>query len=95
MSDGYVWVLDFATGVLTKISIASDRDVGQRTLPEDPTDLVAGAGALWITHEDGTVTRADPATMTATAFARVGGSAQAIAIDDARESIWVDVRRSA
>jgi streptogramin lyase len=95
VSDGYVWVLDFATGVLTKVSIASDRDVGRRTLPEDPTDLAAGAGALWVPHEDGTITRVDPATITPTEFAHVEGSAQAVAVDEDRESIWIDVQRVA
>jgi class 3 adenylate cyclase/streptogramin lyase len=95
VSDGYVWVLDFATGVLTRVSIASDREVGQRTLPEDPTGLAAGAGAIWVPHEDGTITRIDPATMTPSEFAHVEGSARAIAVDDERESIWVDVRRAA
>jgi hypothetical protein len=93
--DGYVWVVDFATGVLTKVSIASDRVVGQRTLPADPTGLAAGAGALWIPHEDGTITHIEPSTMTPSEFARVEGSAQAIAVDEERESIWVDVRRAA
>ena len=93
--DGYVFLLDFATGVLTKVSIASDREVGQRTLPPGPNGLTAGAGALWVPHEDGTITRVDPGTMTTSEFARVDGSAHAIAVDEERESIWVDVQRSA
>ena len=94
VSDGYLWVLDFATGVLTKVSIASDRAVGQRTLPPDPTGLAAGAGALWVPHEDGTITRIEPSTIKPSEFARVEGSARAIAVDEERESIWVDVRRA-
>ena len=94
VSDGYVWVLDFATGVLTKVSIASDRAVGQRTLPPDSTGLAAGAGSLWVPHEDGTITRIEPSTITPSEFARLEGSARAIAVDEERESIWVDVRRA-
>jgi streptogramin lyase len=91
--DGYVWVLDFATGVLTRISTGSDRETGQETLPVDPTAMTAGAGAIWVSHEGGTVTRVDPATMTASEFARVDGNALAVAVDDERESLWVYVGR--
>ena len=91
--DGYVWILDFATGVLTRVSTGSDRETGQETLPADPTAMAAGAGAIWVSHEDGTVTRVDPATMTASEFARVDGTALAVAVDDERESLWVYVGR--
>ena len=90
---GYVWILDFATGVLTRISMGSDRVTGQETLPADPTTMAAGAGAIWVSHEDGTVTRVDPATVTSAEFARVDGAALAVAVDDARESLWVYVGR--
>ena len=93
VQDGYVWVLDLATGVLTRISIGSDRETGQALLHEDPTGLAGGAGAIWVSHEDGTVTRVAPATLAASEFARVDGSARAIAVDEARESIWVDIGR--
>ncbi|HEX5936260.1 MAG TPA: adenylate/guanylate cyclase domain-containing protein [Actinomycetota bacterium] len=91
--DGYVWTLDFTTGLLSRISIASDRVTAQETLPADPTALATGAGAVWVSHEDGTVTRIDPSPTTQTKFATVDGSAVAIAVDEARESIWVDVIR--
>ena len=93
--DGYVWILDFDTGVLTRISTGSDRVTGQETLSADPTAMAVGAGAIWVSHEDGTVTRVDPATMTASEFARVDGSALAVAVDDERESLWVYVGRAA
>jgi class 3 adenylate cyclase len=91
---GYVWILDFATGVLTRISIGSDRETGQATLPPDPTGLAGGAGAIWVSHEDGTVSRVEPVTLTASEFARVDGSALAVVVDGARESIWVYVGRT-
>ena len=91
--DGYVWILDLATGVLTRISISSERVTGQETLPADPTTMAAGADAIWVSHEDGTVTRVEPATMAAAEFARVDGTALAVAVDDERESLWVYVGR--
>ena len=93
--DGYVWALDFATGVLTRISIGSDRETGQEALPADPTAMTAGAGSIWLSHEDGTITRVEPATMTGSEFAHVDGAALAVAVDDARNSIWVYVGRAA
>lgn len=91
---GYVWTLDFGTGTLTRISVLGDRVVGQESLPAAPTALAVGLGAVWVSHSDGTVTRVDPATIQASEFADVPGSARAIAVDAARKSIWVDVARS-
>jgi hypothetical protein len=92
--DGYVWTLDFTTGVLTRISVHADSAIEQRTLPADPTALAVGAGAVWVSHDDGTVTRVDPVTLGPAEFARLDGSARGIAVDEARESIWVDVSRA-
>jgi class 3 adenylate cyclase len=90
----YVWTLDFATGVLTRIAILTDRVVGQGSVPTGPTALAVGLGGVWISHADGTVTRVDPASLEVTKLAHVDGSARAIAADGARKSIWVDVTRS-
>jgi class 3 adenylate cyclase/streptogramin lyase len=90
----YVWTLDFTTGVLTRISITADRVVGQKSLPARPTSLAVGLGSVWVSHQDGTVTRVAPASLEITQLTHVDGSARAIAVDVARESIWVDVRRA-
>jgi class 3 adenylate cyclase/outer membrane protein assembly factor BamB len=90
----HVWVLDFGTGVLTRISILQDRPVGQVTVPASANSLAAGLGAVWIGHGDGAITKVDPLTVRASAFARIGGSIRAIAVDAARKSIWVDARRA-
>jgi outer membrane protein assembly factor BamB len=93
--DDYLWTLDFSTGVLARISILEDRIVGRQTsLPPGPTFLAVGSGSVWVSHVDGTVTRVDPVTLRVAEFARVNGSARAIAVDEVRESIWVDVARS-
>ncbi|HWL90347.1 MAG TPA: hypothetical protein VNP90_03185, partial [Actinomycetota bacterium] len=88
----HVWVLDFGTGLLTRISIQEDRPVGQVSVPARATSLAAGLGAIWIAHADGTVTKVDPATVTASRFARLEGTARAIAVDLARKTVWVDMR---
>ena len=90
----HVWTLDFATGLLTRISISGDRVLGQLSVPPDTTSLAAGLGAIWVAHDDGTITKVDPLTVRASRFARIDGSVRSIAVDAARDSVWVDVRSS-
>jgi class 3 adenylate cyclase/streptogramin lyase len=91
---GDLWALDFRTGVLRRISALEDREVEQVDVPSDATALAAGLDAVWVTYEDGTITRVDPVTDRSETFATVDGSARAIAVDIVRESIWIDVRRT-
>jgi class 3 adenylate cyclase/streptogramin lyase len=88
----HVWALDFGTGLLTRISVLSNRQVGLVTVPADATSLDAGLGGVWVGHADGTVTKVDPVTTTASTFSQVEGTIRALAVDAARGSIWVDVR---
>jgi streptogramin lyase len=90
----HVWALDFGTGLLSRISIREDRTIGQVTVSSGATSLDVGLDAVWIAHSDGTITRVDPLTVTASTFAEVEGSIRALAVDAARRSIWVDVRRT-
>jgi hypothetical protein len=83
---GAVWVVE-------QISISQDRIVGQARVPERPTSLAVGLGAVWVTHQDGTVTKVDPVTLQAATIARFEGPARAIVVDEARESLWVEVNR--
>ena len=55
------------------------------------TNLAVGLGAVWLSHEDGTISRVDRLTLDVTEFAHVDGVASAIAVDVERNSIWVDV----
>ncbi len=93
VSDGSLWIMDRATGVVTRISTASlDPARAQATVGEGATDMAAGFGSIWISHEDGRITRIDEATLAVDEeFARVDGAATAIAADPKRGSIWVDV----
>jgi class 3 adenylate cyclase len=87
----YVVVLDRSTGVMTRISVGDTRSVRQVTVGE-ASDMVFGFGAIWVSHPDGTISRVNPSTLEVTpGFARVQGAATAIAVDVARESVWVDV----
>ncbi|HUF59891.1 MAG TPA: adenylate/guanylate cyclase domain-containing protein [Actinomycetota bacterium] len=90
---GYLWILDTGAGVVTRLSVSSDRIVpAQKSVGEGATDVAVGFGAVWVSHEDGRISRIDPSTLEVTAaFARVDGAATAIAVDASRESLWVDV----
>jgi len=89
----HVWVLDFGTGLLSRISILNG-SVAQVSVPAEATSLASGLGAIWVSHDDGTITRVDPITVRASSFARVDGSARTLAVDEARDTVWVDVRGS-
>jgi streptogramin lyase len=87
----YVWLLDRGTGVVTRISIAETGSIRQASVAE-ASDMAVGFGAVWVSHPDGTISRVDASTLQVTPrFARFRGAATAIAVDDTRGSIWVDV----
>ena len=89
----HVWVLDFGTGLLSRVSVLNG-SVTQVSVPVEATSLAAGLGAIWVSHDDGTVTKVDPTTVRASHFARIDGSARTLAVDEARDTVWVYVRGS-
>jgi streptogramin lyase len=93
VSDGSLWIMDRATGVVTRISTASlDPARAQAPVGAGATDMAAGFRSIWISHEDGRITRIDVATLAVDEeFARVDGAATAIAVDLTRGSVWVDI----
>jgi streptogramin lyase len=93
VSDGSLWILDRATGLLTRISsLSSDPVRAQATVGGGATDMAAGFGSIWVSHEDGRVSSVNVLTLAVDdVFARVDGAATAIAVDPARGSIWVDI----
>jgi streptogramin lyase len=91
-ADGdYLWLLDRSSGVVTRLSALTGADAGQAPVGRGVTDLAVGLGAVWLCHEDGTISRIDRLTRNVTEFAQVDGGASAIAVDVERNSIWVDV----
>ena len=91
-ADGdYLWLLDQSSGVVTRLSALTGADAGQAPVGRGVTDLAVGLGAVWLCHEDGTISRIDRLTRAVTEFAQVDGGASAIAVDVERNSIWVDV----
>lgn len=90
---GYLWVLDTGAGLVTRLSVSSDDIVSaQKSVGAGATDLAVGLGAVWVSHDDGRISRIDASTLEVTPdFAEVVGAATAIAVDATRGSLWVDV----
>jgi serine/threonine protein kinase/streptogramin lyase len=62
-----VWVLDQGTGTVTPVEASAG--VGQSIrIGEDPTDLIAAFGAIWISDGGGALWRVDPVTHEATSI---------------------------
>jgi hypothetical protein len=48
---GYVWILDTGAGVVTRLSVSSDRIVpAQASVGEGATDAAVGFGAVWVSR---------------------------------------------
>ena len=83
---GSVWVLDRTSGTVTRVDPASG--IGQTVrVGDQPTDLVTGLGALWVSDRGGAVWRVDPVTGEAMSI-EVGSPLVAIAIDKAHGTVW-------
>jgi class 3 adenylate cyclase/streptogramin lyase len=89
--EDYLWLLDQSSGVVTRLSSSSGADAGQASAGRGAVDLAVGRGAAWVSHADGSISRIDRLTLAVTEFAQVDGVASAIAVDEVRNSIWVDV----
>jgi DNA-binding beta-propeller fold protein YncE/predicted Ser/Thr protein kinase len=89
VSAGAVWVVgDPSDRTLWRIDPASAKLAATIRLPFAPTDVAAGAGAVWVTSElDDTVYRVDPATNEITATIHAGRGASGVAVGAG--SVWV------
>lgn len=86
---GSVWVLDAGSGTVTQVDSASGTGETVR-VGDDPTDMVAGLGALWISDGVGALWRVDPVTHEATSI-EIGSPLAAIAIDKTHGTVWAFV----
>jgi hypothetical protein len=91
VDEDYLWLLDQSSGILTRLSRSAGAEAGQAPVGRGVIDLAVGLGAAWVSHEDGTISRVDRVTLDVTLLGQVDGVASAIAVDEERNSIWVDV----
>ena len=88
---GGVWVADqwYDTESVWKIDPGSNRVVGSIRVGPLPFGIALGAGAVWATSSDGTVSRIDPASRQVTRKIRVGGTPLGIAVGAGL--VWVAI----
>lgn len=83
-----VWVLSRSVGQVTEV--ADGRVRSPIRVGEGPTSIAAGLGAIWVGDEDGVIRRIDPETHRIDEIL-VGAPIRAIAVDEDRDSLWVDI----
>ena len=83
---GSAWALDRASGTVTPVDPSAG--VGQTVrVGDDPTNMVAGLGAVWISDGGGALWRVDLLTGEATSI-EIDSPLAAIAIDKPHGTIW-------
>ena len=90
-SDDFVWVLNSNTGAVTKIDPRTRSIVGTIMVGVErvPVQLAAGAGALWVANEDGTLARIDAVT-DEVRFYTVGRMLRDVAVGEG--AVWASNR---
>ncbi len=88
---GGVWVADqwYDTESVWKIDTGSNRVVGSIRVGPLPFGIAVGAGAVWATSANGTVSRIDPASRTVIRKIPVGGTPSGIAVGAGL--VWVAI----
>ena len=85
---GALWVADYSSATVLKISPDSERVVATLHVGTGPGSLAFAAGDLWVANSlASTVSRIDPATVTVRATIPVGSGPSAVTA--AGESVWV------
>jgi glutamine cyclotransferase len=82
----FAWVASAAPPVLSKIDLTTNTVVSTYEIPPGARGTHFGFDAVWIRHDDGTVSRFDPETETITATIDVGGVPAWLEAGD--DSVW-------
>jgi streptogramin lyase len=88
---GSAWVLDRDSGTVTQVDPSSGPGQTVR-VGGDPTNMVAGLGAVWISDGGGALWRVDAVTDEATSI-EIGSPLAAIAVDEHHGTVWALVYR--
>ena len=85
---GHVWVVNYHSGTLVRMSSSTGQVEGTSAVPQTPTDIAYADGALWLTTlNGGNVLHFDIATNSFDAVVHVGDGARGLAIDGSR-AVW-------
>jgi YVTN family beta-propeller protein len=92
VGEGAVWVGDIqvpatSSSVVARIDPATNRVAATVPVAPEVAALAAGAGAVWVASDDGTLTKIDPETNVATATVQLGGAPSDVAVGFG--SVWV------
>jgi DNA-binding beta-propeller fold protein YncE len=85
-----VWVLDNRAGTVTRVNTISREEGRPTRVGQEPTDMVAGLGAVWVGDVDGSLYRLDAVTLDVQAFP-IGAEVLGVAVDERAEAVWVYV----
>ncbi len=87
VANGQAWVLDRDSGTVTPVDASSGAGQAVR-VGDDPSDIVAGLDAVWVTDQGGDLYRIDPVTHQVVPLP-IGSPLGAVAIDRASGRLWV------
>jgi hypothetical protein len=85
-----LWVLDNLAGTLTRVNTISREEGPPTRVGQDPTDMSAGLGAVWVGDLDGSLYRVDDVTHDVQVFP-IGAEVLGVAVDERAEAVWVYV----
>jgi hypothetical protein len=83
-------VLDNLAGTVTRVNTLSREQGRHARVGQDPTDMSAGLGAVWVGDRDGSVYRLDAVTLDVQAFP-IGAEVLGVAVDERADALWVHV----
>ena len=83
-----LWVLDNLAGTVTRVNTTSREEGRPTRVGQDPTDMSAGLGAVWVGDRDGSLYRLDAVTLDVQSFP-IGAEVLGVAVDERAEAVWV------
>ena len=86
--EGDAWVLDRGTGVVTRIDGTTLAVSRTARVGNDPADIAAGLGAVWVADGEGSLYRVDASTLVVQEFP-IGAEVSGVDVDEAGEELWV------
>jgi streptogramin lyase len=88
-----VWILDKQAGTVTRINSISGTVGDPTRVGDDPTDIVVGLGAVWVSDRGGSLFRVDALTLGVREFP-IAAEVLAVDVDDDADAVWVYVGKA-
>ncbi|HEY8546734.1 MAG TPA: Hsp70 family protein [Acidimicrobiales bacterium] len=91
VAEGSVWVSQRNAGLVARIDPATSEVVASIEVPGQPAVMAVGAGGIWVGDGEGTLSRIDPATDSATTLLTGQQNVAGVAVDDDRGVVYATV----